>query len=600
MAPRVCPFLAARAVPSMRPFRISGRASAGHMPQSGNIRCGALYPPPAALALAQGAALAFTTVAAKDCSIQEAYAKRVADGRLEESALQGRLMEFLSTALSQARIRAAAVESEGCRGEESWAWPSQTASTMGDVAEDHRRVAEYTSRLAADNARRVRSQQCQRQDGSSKASAGAAPTAAGLNAEKPSSAESTGSAAPAAEAGHAAKESRRSEKCGQAPVSASASQSRESRQQRRQRSVYMHGPVGTGKTMMLDLCHDSALEMGLRVLRRHFYEFMLDVHTSIHVAQRECPVEVVANTLADEVDMLCFDEFQITDIQDASILPRLFEVLFLRGVAVILTSNTAPPVLYSGGLNRHVHLPAFLELLGDNCTVLGLGTRSSQAVDYRRRAEAAELAESGTQPGASSSYFCGIDQAELLQARWLEECGGAEKTSYNLSLPMGRSLYVARSAGPVCRFSFEELCGTDRGEADYLALARRFEVLFLEDLPAFENLEQASILRRFVKLLDVLYDQKVRLAVSATTPLERLFHGIRAEMQGSDGMGELAWRTALYSADGTVGMSPSAVGTLCEAVRAAERAESRLREMRLRRYWERCAKERGTATSRAE
>merc|ERR1719507_107689 len=117
-------------------------------------------------------------------------------------------------------------------------------------------------------------------------------------------------------------------------------------------SVYMHGTVGTGKTMLLDLFCDQASTSELRVVRRHFYEFMVDLHERIHSVNQERPVEVVANTIADEADVLCFDEFQITDIQDASILPRLFEVLFLRGVAVVMTSNTPPQLLYSGGLNR--------------------------------------------------------------------------------------------------------------------------------------------------------------------------------------------------------------------------------------------------------
>lgn len=357
----------------------------------------------------------------------------------------------------------------------------------------------------------------------------------------------------------------------------------------------MHGPVGTGKTMLLDMYHDGALEEGLRVLRQHFYEFMIDVHTRIHEVQEERPVEVVANTLADKVDVLCFDEFQITDIQDASILPRFFEVLFLRGVSIVLTSNTAPPLLYSGGLNRHVHLPAFIDLLGDNCTVIGLGTRGAQAVDYRRRAEEADLAAHG-ESGAASSYHCGAGQAELFQAQWVEVCGDAAVSTHTLPLPMGRSLLVDRSAGSACRFSFEELCGTDRGEADYLALAKSYKVLFLEDLPRFATLEDTNILRRFVKLLDVLYDRRVRVAVLAEVPLDELFQGIRDEIRAGGGMTELAWRTALYSADGTVGMSPSAVGTLCEAVRAAERAESRLREMRTRRYWERCGEDHGAST----
>ncbi|CAE7256491.1 Afg1l [Symbiodinium natans] len=179
-------------------------------------------------------------------------------------------------------------------------------------------------------------------------------------------------------------------------------------------SVYMHGPVGTGKTMLMDLFYDHARGAGLRTLRRHFYEFMMGLHRQIHQIQQERPVEVAANSLADDIDVLCFDEFQITDIQDAAILPRLFEVLFLRGVTVVMTSNTSPQLLYSGGLNRHVHLPSFINVLARSLVhrlpylyrqkwgpstfivrqgyIFSLGPSLVQ-VDYRRRAEAAELAE---------------------------------------------------------------------------------------------------------------------------------------------------------------------------------------------------------------
>lgn len=338
--------------------------------------------------------------------------------------------------------------------------------------------------------------------------------------------------------------------------------------------------------MLLDLINDEARAAGLRVLRKHFYEFMLELHQSIHGMREERPVEVAANTLADEVDVLCFDEFQITDVQDATILPRLFEVLFLRGVVIVMTSNTSPPLLYSGGLNRHVHLPAFVSLLGDHCTVLGLkGFAGRAAVDYRRRAEATEAAERQADDGRTDSFFSGVGAEECLRERWNALLpDGCEPGAVDLSLPMGRRLRVPLAAGRACLVSFEELCSADRGEADFYAIAKHFDIVLLRGVPKFGDLEAIDEVRRFVKLLDILYDQRVRLAVAAAAPLDDLFERIRNEI----GKGDLAWRMALYSADGKAGMAPGAVATLCEAVQATERAESRLREMRTRGYWESC------------
>merc|ERR1712151_210547 len=152
---------------------------------------------------------------------------------------------------------------------------------------------------------------------------------------------------------------------------------------------------------------------------------------------------------------------------------------------------------------------------------------------------------------------------------------------------MGRKFQVAKTAGDACLLNFEELCGSDRGEAEFLVIAEKFKLVFLTGVPRFVSLEDSDAIRRFVKLLDVLYDRRVRLVLAAAAVPAELFDGVRAEVSKGD-MGDLQWRTALYSADGRVGMNSSAVGTLCEAIRATERAESRLREMRTQRYWDAC------------
>ncbi|CAE7930412.1 Afg1l, partial [Symbiodinium sp. KB8] len=339
----------------------------------------------------------------------------------------------------------------------------------------------------------------------------------------------------------------------------------------------MHGPVGTGKTMLMDLFYEHARKAGLRTMRRHFYEFMMGLHRQIHQIQEDRPVEVAANSLADDIDVLCFDEFQITDIQDAAILPRLFEVLFLRGVTVVMTSNTSPQLLYSGGLNRHVHLPSFISVLGDYCLVLGLGA-GGKAVDYRRQAEAAEQAEGASETFVA--YLFGDDAEKRLVAHW-EHLADAKSETKDLllTLPMGRNLRVRAASGQACLVRFEDLCAADRGEADFAALAERFRTVLLAGVPRFTSLEDFDVVRRFVKLLDLLYDRRVRLIVAASGDVDDLFRGVRQEV-GEGDMSDLAWRTAMYSSDGKAGLSPQAVGTVCEAIRATERAESRLREMR--------------------
>jgi predicted ATPase len=254
-----------------------------------------------------------------------------------------------------------------------------------------------------------------------------------------------------------------------------------------------------------------------------------------------------------------------------------------------MTSNTAPPQLYSGGLNRHVYLPPFIGLLGDHCTVLGLGG-GKRKVDYRRRVEAAELAEVGGEAAlASGVYFYGADANEKFAERWSEHLAiaGGKGQPRTLKLPMGRTLHLDEAAGSACRVSFEELCSMDRGEAEFLTLADNFSAVLLHGVPAFSSLEEMDVVKRFVKLLDVLYDRRIRLVVAAASQPGELFDGIRKEVAGED-LGDLAWRTALYSSDGKGGMNPHAVGTLVEAIRATDRAESRLREMRTRRYWQGC------------
>lgn len=183
---------------------------------------------------------------------------------------------------------------------------------------------------------------------------------------------------------------------------------------------------------------------------------------------------------------------------------------------------------------------------------------------------------------------CGDSADKELRSLWLELLEGIPAGVRTLRLPMGRSMTLTEAAGDACLVTFDELCGADRGEADFLMLSNEFKLVFLQGVPSFTSLEAMDLVRRFVKLLDVLYDRRVRITFALAAPLDELFHGIRADALKDDAQ-DLSWRTALFSADGKAGMAPSAVGTICESVRATERAESRLREMGTRRYWRTCA-----------
>ncbi|CAK9043291.1 unnamed protein product [Durusdinium trenchii] len=244
--------------------------------------------------------------------LKDSYKAQVEAGGLEKDGLQERVVGYLSQALEKAlqreqhqpsNTRDGSGQELGFAGHPGWVLPLETigGSSGSGAAEEHRRAAEWTAKLAAENRRRL----------AKGTQAKVLPAATGI-----SQVETQRTAEPASEAQ-------------EAPPKREPLKS----------SVYLHGPVGTGKTMLMNLFHDHSQQAGLRTSRQHFYEFMISLHQQIQKDAAERPVEVAANRWADDLDVLCFDEFQITDIQDAVILPRLFEVLFLRGVTVAGTPS---------------------------------------------------------------------------------------------------------------------------------------------------------------------------------------------------------------------------------------------------------------------
>ena len=268
------------------------------------------------------------------------------------------------------------------------------------------------------------------------------------------------------------------------------------------KGLYLHGGVGRGKSMLMDLFFDKVAMKAKR--RVHFHAFMQETHARIHAIRQKAdqsgdPMPRVARDIAREATLLCFDEFQVKDIADASILGRLFTLLFDLGVVVVATSNRPPGELYNGGLNRHRFLP-FIDLLNARTHIVEL----MAARDYR-------LACLQARPIWFSP--CGPRARADLDARFDELTGHVAPTPVTLALT-GRDLPVPRAVGGVARLSFDDLCVAARGAADYLALAQHFHTLFIDNIPRLRS-DKRNEAVRFVTLIDALYEHKVKLVASA-------------------------------------------------------------------------------------
>jgi cell division protein ZapE len=278
------------------------------------------------------------------------------------------------------------------------------------------------------------------------------------------------------------------------------------------RGVYLVGQVGRGKTMLMDLFFSLAPTDKKR--RVHFHEFMDEMHAAIADfrksrkgrAEDADPVAAVTKPLLEEVRLLCLDEFQVQDITNAMLLGRLFDRLFKARVTIVATSNTRPDDLYENGLNRQLVLP-FIAELKRYAEVVEL----DGPTDYRRlKFEGEAVYQFGTGPE--------VDRA--MDRLWLKLTGGEPGAPTSLT-SLGRAIPVPRAAMGAARFEFAELCDRPLGARDYLKISHAFEAVMVEHVPQFDRLK-SNAAKRFILLVDTLYDRGVKFAASFAVPLDEL------------------------------------------------------------------------------
>ncbi|MBN9257335.1 MULTISPECIES: cell division protein ZapE [unclassified Mesorhizobium] len=284
------------------------------------------------------------------------------------------------------------------------------------------------------------------------------------------------------------------------------------------KGLYIHGGVGRGKTMLMDMFFE--LLPVRRKRRAHFNDFMADVQDRIQkhrqarkdgTVKEDDPIPPVARALAEQAWVLCFDEFSVTDIADAMILSRLFSALFANGVVLVATSNVAPRDLYRDGLNRQLFLP-FISLLERNAEVMTLDSDK----DYR-------LEKLGSMPVYVTPADAAADAA--LDAAWAAMTRGAPTAETTLTVK-GRRVVVPRAAGAAARFSFADLCEKPLGARDYLAIVDRFPTIFIDQVPVLGEGKRNEA-KRFILLVDTLYDHHARLVMSAAAQPSQLYTATR-------------------------------------------------------------------------
>lgn len=378
------------------------------------------------------------------------------------------------------------------------------------------------------------------------------------------------------------------------------------------RGMYIHGPVGVGKSLLMDLFYASvnvpdddsyrkndshSLKYAKITKRRvHFHEFMLEVHRRIFFYKQKHPrddaIPIIAQQLAQEAQLLCFDEFQVTDVADAMILKRLFSLLLDWNVVVVATSNRSPDTLYEGGINRSLFLP-FIDILKNTFDIISM---ENSTKDYRLETRA-----DGQSYFWSNKDVHGDNNSDTNMQAQLKEIFGGTATGTEaevIQVPFGRTVQVARLNDRCAWFDFSELCYQPLSAADYISLCDRFPVLIMDRVPQLDanHLDEA---RRFVTLIDVCYETRTRLVLAAKVPLDELFVEFEAQVESSDGNEELfvsekggnssSFATTMirtkegeefeWSATGRSGVSLAQLSAANDLAFSFRRAASRLVEM---------------------
>jgi len=343
--------------------------------------------------------------------------------------------------------------------------------------------------------------------------------------------------------------------------------------------LYVHGGVGCGKTMLMDQFYHNIHSRAK--IRTHFHDFMLDVHERIHEyktslppshlrqEKRYDPIREVALAISSETYLLCFDEFQVTDVADAMILRRLFEHLFDQGIVMIATGNRCPEDLYKNGLQRTNFLP-FIPLLKEHCEVLDMDS----LVDYR-------LLDNKplNLPGGEAAFLHDDERIDEL----FEHLTGVkieEAQPQSLKF-LGRELSVGVSHGSVLVTSFRELCKSNHGSSDFRALAKTYSHVLVKDFPQL-SMKEKTPLRRFIIMMDLFYDRFVKMVISCHVPISRIIDLEVSSEQAADDL-RLLMDDLQLTLEEAKAMS---LFTGEDELFSHKRALSRLNEMQCNDYWE--------------
>ncbi|KAI0331242.1 AFG1-like ATPase [Cubamyces sp. BRFM 1775] len=282
------------------------------------------------------------------------------------------------------------------------------------------------------------------------------------------------------------------------------------------KGLYLYGDVGTGKTMLMDLFYNTLPPHIKRKRRVHFHAFMIDVHKRVHAMKAKLgarggdPIEPVARDLAQEAYVLCFDEFQVTDIADAMVLRQLFEKLIHNGVVCVITSNRHPDELYKNGIQRQSFIPC-IELLKERLEVTDLDS----GTDYRRIPRTLSHVYYDPITPENKSEFDKIFRAFTSHSD--------EPVVRNRKLHVwGREILVPESTESVAKFDFLDLCGKPMSAADYIEITKNFGTIFVSDVPKM-SLNQKDMARRFITFIDACYESKTKLFVLSEAPIYQIF-----------------------------------------------------------------------------